>query len=307
MLEDYRKSAGFLDRRIAELEEILGKDGGFLEELGYLRQKVEAGALSVAVLGQFKRGKTSFINALIGEDLLPTSVIPLTSIITVLKYGSKTQVKVIFSGNREKPIQMKDIGTYVTEKGNPGNGKGVLLVEIDYPSDYLKSGIVLIDTPGVGSTFLHNTEVTYKYLGKIDVGIFLLSADPPVSHAELQFLKEVKGKIPVIFFILNKTDYLDDKQVKEVSEFNRSIMEKETGGSINIYPFSAKLALEGKIRNERKLLKESGLEEFDKVLNEFFAKEKGRVLALSIRNSLLRLIGDASMSLELQRRLFGHR
>ena len=118
-----------------------------------LKTKLRENRFHLMVLGQFKRGKSTFINSIIGDTLLPTSVIPLTSIVTLLKYGERESIEVIFEDGSQKTIERKYLHQYVTERGNPSNRMGLRHVEISFPSAYLKDGVSIIDTPGVGSTF----------------------------------------------------------------------------------------------------------------------------------------------------------
>ena len=186
--------------------------GGLCEEL---KDKIENNEFNLVVLGQFKRGKTSLINALLGAEILPTAIIPLTSIATILKYGETVNIKVYFNDGRVMDIEPATLPQYVTEKGNPKNEKEVQEVIIAYPSTYLKDGVRLIDTPGVGSVYEHNTDVAYQYLPKSDAALFLLSVDQPVSKAELDFLKDVKEYSHRIFFLQNKADYVGPEDLNE--------------------------------------------------------------------------------------------
>jgi septin family protein len=112
-------------------------------------QKLSENRFNLVVIGQFKRGKTTFINAILGQDLLPTAIIPLTSIITVLKYGETLSIRVFFNDNTTKDIQLDELALYITEKHNPKNEKGVSYAEILYPSMYLQNGVQIVDTPGL--------------------------------------------------------------------------------------------------------------------------------------------------------------
>jgi len=299
MLENYAKRKSMLEKSINSTEKLV-QDKASRKELSLLKDKLEKNRFHLAVLGQFKRGKTSFINALLSKNLLPTAIVPLTSIITIIKYSRNMAIKVIFLDKKEKIINLKDLHLYVTEKDNPQNKKKVLVVEISYPSPYLKEGILLIDTPGIGSTFLHNTEMTYDYLKKIDAAIFLLSGDPPISQNELQFLKDIKEYIPKIFFVLNKIDYLQKKEIAEIKKFNEDILEKELGQKVTLFPLSAKLALEGKLEKHRQKLNNSNIIKFEEVLSRFFMEEKGSVLMLSIKNSLKRVIEESVSYYDLE-------
>lgn len=265
-----------------------------------LREKVQTNSFHLVVVGQFKRGKTSLINALLGADILPVAVVPLTSIVTILQYGETLLLQVFFNDGKSSEITLQELADYVTEKGNPRNVKDVSEVVIFYPSPYLKDGVRLIDTPGVGSIYQHNTDVAYHYLPKSDAAIFLLSVDQPMSQAELDFLKDVQEYANKIFFLLNKADYLNDKELQESLNFSRGVLKDILGGDVRIFPVSAHLAIEGKIFGSDDLLQQSRLPEFSDALNSFLMEEKGMILIISVANSLLRALSQARFELELE-------
>jgi ribosome biogenesis GTPase A len=267
-----------------------------------LKEKIQNNVFNLVVLGQFKRGKTTLINSLLGAEILPTSVVPLTSIATILKYAEKLDIKVYFNDGKITEIKPESLPQYVTEKGNPKNEKDVQEVIITYPSPYLKDGVRLIDTPGVGSVYQHNTDVAYHYLPKSDAALFLLSVDQPVGQAELDFLKDVKEYSHRIFFLQNKADYVGTEDLNESISFSKRIIEECMGREVKIFPLSAKLALGGKLSGSKELLEKSFLPEFEKLLNTFLMEEKGKVLLLSVSNTLLRIISQAMFELELEMR-----
>ncbi len=252
------------------------------------------------MLGQFKRGKTSLINALLGADILPVAVVPLTSIATILTYGEALRVRVHFNDGRLSEIKPESLPEYVTEKGNPKNVKDVSKVVVTYPSHYLKDGVRLIDTPGVGSVYQHNTDVAYQYLPKSDAALFLLSVDQPLSQAELDFLGDVRQYSDRIFFLLNKVDYFSGDELAESLAFSINILQEAMGADIKIYPVSARLALEGKTSGSEELLQKSGLPAFSGVLGRFLMEEKGNVLITSVTNNLLRIISQARFEIDLE-------
>jgi len=166
---------------------------GLREKLLALEQKLASGHLHLAVLGQMNRGKSSFINALLGAEILPTGVLPVTAIITELTYGPMPEATIVYAtGGLRESVAINCLADYITETGNPGNKKQVASVGIAYPSSFLEGGIVLIDTPGIGSTFTHNTKTTESYLEKIDAGIVVLSVDPPITEVESHLLSSVE-------------------------------------------------------------------------------------------------------------------
>ncbi len=286
-LVELLEGASSLSRRTAEI----------CEEL---EEKLRSNIFNLVVVGQFKRGKTYLINALIGEHLLPVAVVPLTSIVTVLTYGEETTVRVNFNDGSQKEIELKALPEYVTEFGNPKNVKDVRDVLISYPSSYLEGGVRLIDTPGVGSIYVHNTDVAYQYLPRCDAALFLLSVDQPVSQGEIDFLRDVHEYSHKIFFLLNKIDHLTSDEVRESITFSQNALEEAMEGEVRLFPVSAKLALQGKLDASDELLRRSGLPDFSKVLHHFLVNEKGKVLLGSAGRSLLRALSQERFQLELE-------
>jgi GTP-binding protein EngB required for normal cell division len=265
-----------------------------------LKEKVRNNAFNLVVVGQFKRGKTSLINALLGAEILPVAVVPLTSIVTIITWGEALRIKVYFNDGKIAEIKSENLVEYVTEKGNPKNAKDVHEVILTYPSPYLKDGVRLIDTPGVGSIYQHNTDVAYQYLPKSDAALFLLSVDQPMSKAELDFLKDVKEYSNKIFFVLNKADYLRESDLKESIEFSRNRLKETMSSEVKLFPISARLALEGAAAKSGEQMEKSMLPLFSKDLHRFLMEEKGNVLILSVTNNLLRSIAQAKLELELE-------
>lgn len=266
----------------------------------FLIEKLRKQHLNLVVLGQFKRGKTTVINALLEEKILPSAVIPLTSIITKVTYNETKDAEVVFFNGSKKTISLDEINNYVTEKHNSNNVKGVDFVEVNYPSAYLRHGIVLIDTPGIGSTFEHNTTVAYNFLPSMDAGIFVISVDPPLSEAEYKYLDSIKTHIDKIFFLLNKIDMMSEQECEESLNFTKALIEKKLSvKNVKIFPVSAKLALESKLLNNKAMYEKSGFELFESTLDHFIRKDKLGTLLASANNKASILSNELIMNIQL--------
>lgn len=277
------------------------KDSQAVEEAQATATKLGENRFYLAVLGQFKRGKTTLINSLLGADVLPVAVVPLTSIITILSYGEQAEVTAYFLSGENRPIRMNELEQYVTERHNPENRKGVRHVEVRYPSPYVRDGILLVDTPGVGSTYEHNTEVTRSFLARVDAAIFLVSVDPPLTAAEAEFLRRAKEEVHHFFFVLNKTDLMTEADMQESLAFTRAQIERQAGLSgIELFPISARNALEAKKDGDRQKLRSSGLAEFEEALRSFLMRDKGAVLLESWVSDALRIAGDLRFAIEVE-------
>ncbi|MGC8491642.1 MAG: dynamin family protein [Syntrophobacteraceae bacterium] len=296
---DYAQLRDGLFEIITRLEGSV-RDAG-AKSLEETQRKLEEEAFNLVVLGEFKRGKSTFINALLGEKILPTAIVPLTSVVTILRYGQELRVEVEYLSGRVEAVELAALPSFITERENPQNKKEVKEVTVFYPSEYLRGGVRIIDTPGAGSVYSHNTEVAYAYLPYVDAGIFVVSVDPPLSKSERQFLQDVRGFVDKVFFVLNKIDQADENDRQESLEFTTRVIEEEVGkGKVRIYPLSARRALEAKSAGDELLLKRSLLPEFEKQLLDFLTREKGRVFLKSVVNNLLKLISDETISFQLE-------
>jgi GTP-binding protein EngB required for normal cell division len=164
---------------------------------------------NLAVVGQFKRGKSSLMNAVLGRDLLPTGLLPLTSAITTLCYGSTERVVLRRKGwALEQEVPLAQLADFITERGNPGNEKGLEEARVELPLPFLRRGLHFIDTPGIGSARHQNTATTYAFLPQMAAVIFVTSVDAPFSEAEERFLVDIRGQVRQLFIVVNKMDML---------------------------------------------------------------------------------------------------
>ncbi len=193
-------------------------------DAGALAERVGEGRFYIACVGQFKRGKSTLLNALIGEPILPTGVVPVTAVVTVLRHGSRRGARVRFAGNRWQAIDPASIAEYVSEERNPENEKGVAAVEVFVPSPLLASGMCLVDTPGIGSVFAGNAAATRAFVPHIDAALVVLGADPPISGEELTLVEEVARHVRDLIFVLNKADRLSDVERREASRFTERLL-----------------------------------------------------------------------------------
>ncbi|MEJ5365066.1 MAG: dynamin family protein [Desulfosoma sp.] len=305
MLESYRHMQARLlnvleDMRTLKRENL---DDALVGRVDELAEKIRQSAFYLVVLGEFKRGKSTLVNAILKDNLLPTAVVPLTSIVTMIRYGPDEEILVRFKDGRTESIHRGRLADYVTEKGNPDNAKGVDRVEIAYPAETLRGGVHLIDTPGVGSIFETNTQATYDFLPKVDAALFLFTADPPISQSELAFLRDVRQYVTKIFFVQNKIDVVDPEDREESLEFSKQVLKDVIGdGEIRILPLSAKLALEGRLKEDPAKISQSYFPRLEEVLTRFLTQEKGRVLLQSAVQAARKILNDVEFSVQLEQK-----
>ncbi len=183
----------------------------------------------VACLGQFKRGKSSLLNALIGATILPTGVVPVTAIVTILRHGPILHAQVHFENGSRQHVAIESISDYVSEERNPANFKGVAVVEVFVPSALLETGMCLVDTPGIGSVYVGNTAATKAFVPHIDAALIVFGADPPISGEEMALLEEIAPQVSEMVFALNKADRLSAVECNEAIEFARRTLAQKIG------------------------------------------------------------------------------
>ena len=197
-----------------------------------IAERVSEGRFYVACVGQFKRGKSTLLNALIGHSVLPTAVVPVTAVPTIIRHGERLAARVRFRSATWTDIPVSAVEEYVSEEKNPENAKGVAGVEIFVPSPLLETGMCLVDTPGLGSVFAGNAAATHAFIPHIDAAIVVIGADPPLSGDELQLVKTVSQEVDDLLFVLNKADRADAADRSAALEFARRVLETCLKGTL---------------------------------------------------------------------------
>ena len=212
-----------------------------------LADRVRRSAFYVAFVGQFKRGKSTVLDALLGESILPVGVVPITAVPTIVRYGER-DARVNLKERGWQSIGIEEVESYISEVENPENSKGVGAVEIFLPDELLEQGVCLVDTPGLGSVFDMNTEATRQFVPHIDAAVVVLGADPPITADELEFVTQLSQHVDDLIFVLNKADRIPASDVAEAKQFATDILSRRLGKPVTIFEVAAKEQLE--LRNQ---------------------------------------------------------
>jgi Dynamin family len=240
--------------------------------LAALRGRLAEQRLRVLVAGEAKRGKSTLVNALLGRALLPMGVTPLTALATTVRYGRDEEASAVFRDGRAERFPLSALDDLVTERGNPGNRRGLASVTVVVDAPVLARGVELVDTPGTGSVYAHNTAEAEAALETMDAAVFVLTADPPLSASERALMARVAELSVTMFVVLNKADYLagygtgqdslmplghagdstarpgragsnGSSELAEALEFSARVAGEAIGRPARIYPLSARAAL----------------------------------------------------------------
>src|SRR6266540_3481136 len=277
--------------KLASAAELLGL-ADVAGQVGEAARRLAGLELEVAVVGEFKRGKSTLLNALIGVEVLPAGVLPLMAVPTVLERGEPV-CRVTFTDGHTEEHDLGAVAEFVTEEHNPGNRLGVQRVVVRLHAPLLDEGVRLVDTPGVGSVLEHNTRATDAYLPSLDAAILVTSADPPISRGERAFLGRVAEQAVRLFVVLNKADYLSGEELRRTVEFTgRVVGEVVPAWPGPVYPLSARPGVGDP----------AGLARFAKDLRRFLERERAAAVTDAATQSGRRALGLLALALDLERR-----
>jgi len=211
--------------RLSELARGL-EANGVGDEARDLAGRVAEGRFYIACLGQFKRGKSTLLNALIGREVLPTGFVPVTAVPTVIRHGEDLGARVRLRDESWRSIPVADLALYVAEDHNPQNTRRVTGLEVFAPCPLLESGLCLVDTPGLGSVFAENSAATAAFIPHIDAALIVLGADPPLAGEELALIVAIAPQVENLIVVLNKADRTTDAERSAAARFARGLLEK---------------------------------------------------------------------------------
>lgn len=203
------------------------------------------GEVDVAVLGQFKAGKSSFLNGLIGAAVVPVDVLPSTAVVTRIGYGPGERAVVHLLSGEAREIPPARLAEFVTERGNPSNGKKVAVVDVELPALAPYDGIRFVDTPGLGSVFAHNTKAAKEWMPRVGAALVAVSVNHPLSEDDLLLLEDVARHTSEAAILLTKADLVSGGELASVVEFIRSQAFSRTGKEWRIFPVSCRPGFEG--------------------------------------------------------------
>jgi predicted GTPase len=242
--------------RLADLAQELGAEP-IADEARELAARISEGRFYVACVGQFKRGKSTLLNALVGHEVVPTGYVPVTAVPTVIRFGEALHARIRMGDGSWRDVAMSDLKEYVTEELNPENRKHVDGAEIFVPSALLSSGMCFVDTPGLGSVFTGNTATTQAFIPHIDAALVVVGADPPIAGEELALVEAVGKQVQDLILVINKSDRTSDPERAAAAKFTRDVLEKRLHRPMgDVFEVSASERMEnsGPLRDWEKLL-----------------------------------------------------
>ena len=223
------------------IEQIVTRNGlvEFRPRIDTLAARLEDGGFELALFGRVSSGKSSLLNALLGANVLPVGINPITAVPTKLRYGSELKAAVAFGDGRSEAVSVEELSRLVTEQGNPGNLKNVVRALVEVPSPRLRQGVLLVDTPGLGSLATRGAAETLAYLPSCDLALMLIDAGATLTDEDIGTLRLLyEAGIPALV-LLSKADLLAEGDLHRAIGYIQEHVKGALNLDIIVHPVSA--------------------------------------------------------------------
>ena len=273
-----------------------------------IENKSNTSDMIVPILGTQGMGKSTMINAILGEDILPSEADETTCVPVEIRYGTEHYGVVRFLCDKPEVIvnTKSDLSEFVDNNFNPGNEKKVRHIVLYRESPLLKTGLVIVDLPGVGSLTKANEETTNRYIKDLCIAVFIISTSPPILKTEANFITSVWRTFNSAYFVQNVWDDNSQEEAKEGLDHNRKVL-AEISQNINapmlhpIIPVNAYAAAKGTFEKDQELIRKSNINELLDALYSFAARYRSEsVAALEARTKQFAASAAEQAALRLQ-------
>lgn len=328
-------SKGYINYQtmLSQVNESMADLGGVCGELGLeeyaqtlqdSRERMRKHVFSVGIMGEFRRGKSTVINALLGRSIVPADIVPTSATLNYIRWDATPRADIVFKDGTLKEVGVDELSKYITKitKESEAVAATVEKSVVYYPCPFCQNGVEIVDTPGLNDDE-RMTAISEQVIPTLDAIIMVLVPDSPFSQSEADFVrnKVMASDLGRIIFVVNKIDNIRPKErprllahIKEKIE--SSVLEKMAAmygedsreyqdaktkiGGIRLYPISARDALDGKLDNDYELLEKSGMPAFEEALSKLLTEERGMLELISPVNAVLSIAKEAEKAIHMR-------
>lgn len=323
---NYQNMVGSVTQGITKLDSVcrhMSMDAQ-ADELNAISKRLNEHVFSVGIMGEFKRGKSTVINALLGQEIVPADIVPCSATLNYVRWDSEKRAVINYKDGKSVTVPVEELTNYVTKVTTESakTAENVRDAVVYYPCTFCQNGVQIVDTPGLNDDERMN-EISEKVIPTLDAIIMVITVDSPFSQSEADFVrnKVMTSDLGRIIFLVNKIDYIDEEDRPRLLDSIRekiksSVLEKtelvygkdspeytatrDKIGTIRLIPVSARDALRGKTRNKPEKLAESGYPQFEEALSHLLTEERGMLELLHPVNQLLSVAVESAKTIQMR-------
>ncbi len=287
------------------------------EDLDKLGVKMKNHVFSVGIMGEFKRGKSTVINALLGQEIVPADIMPCSATLNYIRWDTEKRAEILFKDGSKKVVPVDEMTNYITKITDESAEMASSVEEaaVYYPCTFCQNGVQIVDTPGLNDDERMN-EISERVIPTLDAIIMVVVPGSPFSQTEADFVrnKVMSSDLGRIIFLFNKIDTVRASQRERaisgvLDRIRKSVLDKMAAihgedseeyknakskmGNIKLIPVSALDCLDGKLENDQELIEKSGYMQFEKALANLLTEERGMLELLHPVNQLMSVSKEA--------------
>ena len=287
--------------------------------------RLKSHVFSVGSMGEFKRGKSTVINALLGEKIAPADVVPASATLNRVTYGLTPKATILYKDGHKESVPVEKIADYVTKITEKSAAMAALVDQaiVEYPCQFCKNNVEIIDTPGLNDDERMDA-ISEAVIPELDAVVMVLSADSPFSKSEAEFVRNklMTSDVARMIVLVNRIDTIYDeddririlqsikeKITREVSDRIAAIHGADSQlyqdttrklADLQLYPISAVQALQGRIKDKPELVSQSGILAFEDRLRRLLTQERGTLEIIRVSSVIAKLLQEGQSALTLR-------
>ncbi len=258
------------------------QDSSDVERLRFLRERLIENTYTVLVMGEVKRGKSTFVNALIGREILPTDVDVATSQVFFIQNATAECCRLRYEDGTSEEISFDELSRFgsqvvIDAEGEPELSNILRWIEIDVPARFLPPNVRLLDTPGLGTLYSSHARITMRLVPLADAVVFVLASGQPITAKEIEYLEQVLEGTSSVFFVQTKIDQHRAAHWQDILERNRDILHDKFDADIQptIWPISSTNLIQAGLNDDEDYLFASQYPELSEALDAFLYRVSG--------------------------------
>lgn len=287
--------------------------------------RIKSHIFSVGIMGEFKRGKSTVINALLGQEIAPSDVVPASATLNRITYGLTPKATILYKDGHSEEVPVDQIGNYVTKitESSAATAELVDQAVVEYPCQFCQNNVEIIDTPGLNDDDRMDA-ISEAVIPKLDAVVLVLAANSPFSKSEAEFVRDklMTSDVSRLIIVVNRIDciYSEKDRVRLLDSIREKIIReilsrtasihgedsklyqdtKEKLADIKLYPLSAIQALVGRVENDPALVEKSGILAFEDRLRKLLTQERGVLELIRAAGVITTLLDEGEKALTLR-------